>query len=394
MAEFLNFGSSIDGDLTIGSPTPWVPSTSFVSGSSGTNSVNTLAILAVSNGDFVFLHQLQGTSAEPELHQVVSGAGTTTLSLASPLTSNYSYAGTNRAMIMRVPQYGNGTINSSVYANAWNGTSGGYIVSCFNGTLVVNGGASFTATGSGFRGGTGGTGLTEIGQTGGTGESYPFVGTITNGSTSFGGTPTPAPTTNATAGAGGRGKTSNPSTSGGGGGSNTTAGTAGQDTAVGGAYPEVPGGPAGATTTTTLFGGGGGGGGKMKDPNGQGGGNGGAGGGLIYLYARNIVCSSGGIFANGADGENGRVPGAQTAGGGGGAGGIIKLWTTRGIFGTNKILAVGGAGGLGTDDSGDGGNGGNGKIVINSCEYTGTTNPTATATTGGFDFCSSVAFIM
>ena len=61
--------------------------------------------------------------------------------------------GKSTFQVIRVPQYSSATVNATVTAPAWNGSTGGIVVMDVAGTLTVNG--SITADGLGFRGGMG-----------------------------------------------------------------------------------------------------------------------------------------------------------------------------------------------------------------------------------------------
>jgi hypothetical protein len=88
-----------------------------------------------------------------ELAQVRSVSGTATINLTCPLTNNYAISG--RVQIVRVPRFGNLTINSnaSTVPSLWNGTSGGVLAIEVDGNLILNANGKISSSGYGFRGG-------------------------------------------------------------------------------------------------------------------------------------------------------------------------------------------------------------------------------------------------
>lgn len=88
-----------------------------------------------------------------ELAQVRSVSGTATINLTCPLTNNYAISG--RVQVVRVPRFGNLTINSNTSAvpSLWNGASGGVVAIEVDGNLILNANGKISSSGYGFRGG-------------------------------------------------------------------------------------------------------------------------------------------------------------------------------------------------------------------------------------------------
>jgi hypothetical protein len=130
-----------------------------------------------------------------------------------------------------------------------------------------------------------------------------------------------------------------------------------------------------------TFGGGGGGGGR-EETNTVGGG--GAGAGIILIWAETIITSVGSIQCTGG---NGGDVYDRRSGGGGGAGGSIYLRAIQMFIGTNRVIALGGScngGGLGSV----------GRIRLECCALTGTTNQgSVSQVVGGHDFCQTMIHI-
>ena len=120
-----------------------------------------------------------------------------------------------------------------------------------------------------------------------------------------------------------------------------------------------------------FFGGGGGAGDQDQDQ----GGSGGRGGGLVYITNYGSITGSGGIEANGEDGESSGPLQGNDGAGGGGAGGWIHIENAAAIPASVQLSAIGGDGGdmshqtLGTvkdEASGPGGSGTGGAIAFTS----------------------------
>jgi YD repeat-containing protein len=235
--------------------------------------------------------------------------------------------------------------NATLTANAWNGSSGGWIVLKVEATLSVASGAAIAANGIGYRGGY------QAQQ----GES--FAG-------SQGGNPW------ANYGGGGAGYMMGNGycTSGGGGGYGSSGGTGTghpYDTYNGVNYDGVGGGTYGDPSLATVYLGSGGGGGEAYKyaP------VGGSGGGAIVLSAGALVLN-GRIQANGNDYT--LIDSSIYSGAGGGSGGSILLRVATASVGNSQIAATGGNGNFG------GGGGGVGRIALAYARsFSGVTTPAA-----------------
>jgi Domain of unknown function (DUF2341) len=361
-------GNGNSGSLTVTSANTVVNIYTYLTGNqSSDNSIITVnSGTGFSNGDEILIIQTQNftgdTSGSYEFRKILSGGGTTTFTLDTPLKNSYvsgvfsvyvegcaGQQNANVTQVVRVPQYMSVTINNgaNITATAWNGYSGGIVAFKTNGTVTIASGGSINVTSAGFRCGPGC--CVAIGYINGCqGEDYRGTGTYTQSAKTTGG--------------GGAGKLcDNGKTAGGGGGSYATAGANGYIEGI--CTPGI-----GCTTTfgspdlNVLF----------------------FGGAAGVGYAGPAGNSSGGIIFIGADTLNnsgtiksgGSTPGGTISPSGGGAGGSIFI-TARTLTTGNSITALGGSGGLG------GGAGGNGRIRLSANSITGTSNPGAYTT--GFD---------
>lgn len=339
------FEGGDDGDLTIAADTTDTPIDSACSGTINTNTLfATNASFAV--GQVILIHQTQGTDHGTRQRTKITGYTAGQITTEDQLNYSYSSTGTNKAQVMVLKRYNNVTINTgkTLTAKAWNGTTGGIIGFVYSGTYTNNG--TITATGKGFRGGTGGT---RSSDTTTAGESY--MGTTTAKTVNYGG----GGNTGVHSGGSGSGS----------GGSYQTAGTDGGG-GVTGQYGATYGSP---TLVTVDFGSGGGGG--YEDGGGVIGGAGGAGGGLVYIEGAN--CTTGIITAQGAVGTA-----STTYSGGSGAGGAIII-NGQTITWSAGVSAAGGAASGGGSAGGAGGNGAIHTNYLLSI-ISGTTTPTYTST--------------
>jgi len=310
-----------------------------LTGCAGTIATKTLSLEAAStfaNGDLIIIHQTRGTHNLWQLNKIISGGGSTTLTLESDLTNTYTNSGASQAQVMEMKEY-DGLTNTGVTLSTWNGSQYG-IVGYFDKDIHTISG-SINGDSRGFDGGTGAPNNTVQ-----TGESH---------------TKALLTETKNTGGSGGGG---NQDCSGAGGG-NGAAGTNGTNGCIGGIA-------SGAVALTSITPGGGGGGGSA----GNGSGSGGNGGGMAFIFAKDLVIT-GSIVMRGGAGSSG----GSGRGGGGGAGGSVLLKCETATLGTNKILATGGAGGSGSE--GAGGAGSTGRVHLDyKTSYTGTTSPTINVT--------------
>lgn len=340
------FGSGADGSSYV------VPANEGCSGTSESTSLTLAAAGSFSNGDLVLIHQSRGTGAGNwELNKIISGAGTTSITLAHSLQNTYTDSGNSQAQIIELKEYENLTTGNITAAN-WNGSKGGVIAFLDKGSCSINGTLSLTgASGNGYVKGT------QVNSTGRRGEGTSGPGqdasTAANGN-----------------GGGGGGVSNTLGTNkygGGGGGGNANAGTNGQtNTHEGASATGGSGGTSAGTAqlTTAVFGGGGG---SSKDR------SGGNGGGIAFIFCSDITIT-GTISLNGQAGES-RASGDLEGAGGGGAGGSCLFKCITASLGTIRVTSAGGSGG--TAPKANGGAGSEGRIHLDySGSFTGTTTPT------------------
>lgn len=361
-----------------------------------------------------------------EWAEVRSVPNTTSIELTCALSNSYTASG--RVQVIRVPRYNNLIISApaSLTAPAWNGINGGVVVIETNGTLTLNGNNNIDVTGRGFRGGVDiTTGVSGYGVQEFTTSNADFaaqkgegIAGFLNEYDVFGGRYGRAAAANGggggnshNCGGGGGANGGDPAlynglgnpdntnaswaqawnlefpgfatnTSSGGGrggysfsGNNLNALTVGPVNASwGGDFRRDYGGRGGRPLTYTnnrVFMGGGGGAGEE---NANQGGEGGEGGGIVLIRAFGNVLGSGGIRANGGNGDNtsGTVfSGGKDGAGGGGGGGAVIL-RSSGNIGAITIEAKGGNGGnqdvpaFDNEAEGPGGGGGGGYVAVSN----------------------------
>lgn len=293
--------------------------------------------------------------------------------------------GQRRFQVVRVPQYSNLTLGSTVTALEWNGQVGGIVAADVVGQLNFNG-RTIDGVSRGFRGGyseksSSGTSLLRYRDTSsmiiGAGKGEGTAGTprfVWNGSIAVDngiqGYPNGDYGRGAPANAGGGGNFHN---AGGGGGGNGGIGGKGGIPWQGSAGALDSGGRGGALSSlftpdpSRLFLGGGGGGGDAN--NATTGVRGGVGGGLVILRA-GTMAGSGSINVTGDAGDVGAFGSAPDGAGGGGAGGTVLVATRQNSLSANlSILASGGGGGNTLNDGGNehgpGAGGGGGVLLHN-----------------------------
>mgnify|MGYP000860295055 FL=1 len=302
-------------------------------------------------GNLVLIHQSRNGgdgAGNWQLNKITNIAGTT---FTFKYALQHDFATT--AQIIKINQNKNITVNGTLTAPAWDGTTGGIIVLMGE---SISGSGTISLNSAGYRGGAATTQNQKPGRRG--------EGTAA-------GSGTQAQTRNATAAGGSSGTTGDVGGGGGGGHAATgtngvtgTNGSGGQGGDVGGS----------ADLTTMIFGGGGASAGAKNEP-GRTGGAGGRSGGILVIICKNIDLSSMTIVrSNGGNGGNGSSDGGD---GGGGSGGSILLKGQVVNYGSSKLTVAAGSGGTG----GGGGNGGAGAVGRIRVEYskslTGTTTPTA-----------------
>lgn len=330
-------------------------------------------------GDRVMLYQAQGAQINrtntPGFGQVqqLQGAGLVqwntivdiqqdTVKLRHQLQPGYDVTG--NIQLLKVPSHTNITITDTIYAQPWDGRTGGVVA--IEATGALNFAAPISVHGSGFRGGDtlnevncnpilalGYTGIATSGIGGGKGEGIAQYATDEAGRGPL-----------ANGGGGG-----NDHNSGGGGGSNLTPGGQGGERrnapfGCGGPFPGI-GGVALPLPQGHLFFGGGGGAGDQNNLLGS---RGGRGGGIVIIKAPNIQANGNFIDIRGESVST--IAGGDGSGGGGAAG---SVWIDGQFI--NGVLRIEGSGGTGgsTDNSnnpnfcmgpGGGGSGGYVKMTI------------------------------
>lgn len=370
MAQFLGFGNGSDGVITLSGTD--APIDSSCSGTAATRTLTVGSGLSFAAGQIVYIHQSRGTGVGNWEVAVVESYSGTTLTLNSNLDNTYTDSGSSQAQVLEMKQYSQVTISGTLTAKAWDENVGGIVAFVCNGKTSISG--SITANGKGFLGGV----TANPSSPGGDahcGEGTSKARAAQDAANGNGGGGGEWDDTSKFEGGGGAG---------GGNGANGSNGGAGQGGNAGGTL----GGTAGAANLTTIVFGGGGGKGAVDLGQGAGG-NGGDGGGKVVIFSK-IIEVTGTITTSGNNGVGGTNYGA---GGGGGAGGSILIKADNAILGTTLLTALAGSGGAKGSQSlaAVGGAGGNGRIAIEACSRTGTTNPAATELIGGRSWCNSVA---
>jgi len=350
------FGTGADGAYS--SATIPTLTKDSCSGTSG-NATLTTTGSTFANGDVLLLHQTRGTSVGVwEIAKVLSGGGTTSLTLTKNKVNTYTDSGASQAQAVKILQYTNVTVQSGTWTvPSWDGNVGGiFPIAVKNtltvtGTITANGGNSSSYSSDGVRAGRG----TGGGYYGGNALCVTGVGTAySNQGEGTVGAGTYTTTANGTGG-GGSGNGGN-----GGGGGNGTAG-GGSDGAGGGI--------SGSADLTNITPGGGGGGGIKPYSYTVGGGA--SGGGIVMLFVKSMVIT-GAISCNG--GASASV-GNYGKTGGGGAGGSVLLVCQTATLGSALTTATLGV--AGTCEGTPAGDGGVGRIAVHhSGAVTGTTSPT------------------
>lgn len=358
------YGTGADGAKTITGTEIYDGANAGFSGTqpSGSTTVTIDTPSTFQNGDLVLIHQTRGSGAngppDPsginwELNRIVSGGGTTTLTLARPLTRTYHDNGAEEAaQIVEMKQYTTVNMNPGTnwLAPSWDQNKGGFLAFFASVSVNSNGGNFRLEGGSniGYHGGPDpGSGQTQ----GFRGEGYPARNNVKtnqrNGNGGSGG--------DATGGAG----------VGGAGGGNASGGGApagGGGSTQGGDIAGNPG------LTVFSWGGAGGSGGTNNNGGNRGDGQGGRGAGGLLIFSPDIhLENSGGVNLNGQNGFN--TANGNAGGGGGGAGGSALLKGVTVNIGSNKISAAGGGGGGG---GAAGAGGGIGRVHIDyATSFTG-----------------------
>lgn len=299
--------------------------------------------------DLVLIHQSRNGGDGAGVWQLnkITNIVSTTFTFKYDLTNDYA----TTAQIIKINSDRNITINGTLNAPEWDGTTGGIIVLMGD---SVTGSGTINLNGAGYRGGTSGKSQ---------GEGHSGNGTSSTAANGSG------------AGGGSQGPDSGHVEGGhGGGGGNGQAGNSGSGKNT--ATPGTGGAQVGnAGLTVAIFGGGGGLGGSAFGGSPQGT-SGADGGGLLIIIARNIDLSSMTVVRSNGNGSSGN---SNSAGcGGGGAGGSILLKGITINLGTGKVTATGGVGG--TSTGAFGGKGADGAVGRIHADYvsslSGTSSPT------------------
>lgn len=345
----------------------------------------------------------------------IRGAGTGGGLINSYSNTPFGTQGQRTYQVIRVPQYANVSLSSTLTAPDWNGSSGGILVYDVAGNLNLNS-ANININGKGFRGGGGrrlsfgaaglsaadyatSSSLSANGSKGeGTAGTPRYLidrATITLIDNGIEGYPNGSYGRGAPGNAGGGSTDGNPNgaarpspqdvvvngeNSGGGGGGNGGSGGLGGRSWQTALFSGGFGGNVFATNGNRLILGGGGGAGTNNDgtsespeitprTNGDGRASSGAPGGGMVLLRTGTVSGNGVINANGINAFNTR----QDGGGGGGAGGSVIATATSASLAGLTINARGGNGGSifnFTDPHGPGGGGGGGVIFHTGAQTT------------------------
>lgn len=348
------FGSARLGDLVIGSNTTLAPAVASCSGTAGLYALTLGTASTFVNQYLIKIVQIRGTlpTQNWEYNIIISGAGTTALTLGLPLMNTYTTSGSNAAYCMEMREYHDVTINvgSTLTIAAWNGVTGGDLSFFYTGTLTSNG--IVDLDGKGYQG----SANSGNANGGNSGEGHTGAANVVSGSQVGG-----AVVGNGAGG--GRGTLGGdvPASSGAGAGGHSSTGGSGTNGNNGGSGAGTGGGTSGATDGTQLtFGGAGG----------QGGNRGtfasatmGHGGGMFcpvgpYLTGTGTIRMRGNTPETPANGDAG--------GNGGGAGGFYHGKHILPDF-TSITFQFGG--GSGTIPGGNGGRAGDGSSGRANCDY-------------------------
>lgn len=270
--------------------------------------------------------------------QTVSSITNNTLFLGYRLLKNYTISG--QVQIVRVPQYTNASVTSTLTCKPWDGASGGIVALLASNTLTLN--SNIDVSGKGFRGGTQSKNPDGNCGAGYTDYYYP----LTSG---FGGEKgeginlalTPAMNSGRGPSANGGGGGNKQNSGGGGGGNYSVGGQGGHQASF---CPSNPVGGIGGNSLdysiSKIYMGGGGG---CSDNNNGVGTPGANGGGIIMLIANTITGNGNSVLANG--GDAGVLANAIGDGAGGGGGGGTILLDVKNYNGNLNVFANGGKGG-------------------------------------------------
>ena len=362
-------GTSIGGVINIYTPVTAITPC--------TNSVTVNSAAGFSVGDRVLIIQMKGATIDQTntatYGNILSygGAGTyefgniaaingTTIQFVNKIL--YTYTPASVVQLVRVPQYTNAIISSTLTCQPWNGATGGILSFEVSGTLYLQ--ANINVSNNGFAGGITGVNNgnchsqdynapTATGEGAYKGEGIVVFNNVAGGRGKL-------------ADGGGAGDVQN---AGGGGGGNFGVGGNGADGCVGCCGTNAGTGGIGGTALSynpnLLFIGAGGGGGQQNNSEGTSGGNG---GGIIIINANSIVATAGdSIVSTGQQGGDLAAGNASDGEGGGGSGGTVVI-NAQNISGA--VIPVNVQGGKGGDNyagaDGPGGGGAGGAVLINT----------------------------
>jgi len=330
-----------------------------------------------SPGDKVLLIQMQGTTINltntPSFGNIIgfNGTGEYEMNRIANIVGNqiqllfrsspwFNVAG--KVQLIRVPEYVDATVTSTLTCQPWNGNTGGVLAIDVSGTLILE--SDMDVSGKGFRGGTAvDANAAPYGQLG----YFYAPDPVVSGQKGEGIAIVPLDKSFGRGKAANGGGAGNSHNGGGGGGGNFGAGGFG-----GLEYHNLPDVPTPGTNgiggwggTSGIKMGGGGGAGHTNDEQGSSGGNG---GGIVVLRASKIIGNSKNILA---DGESVVSIGTDRndGQGGGGAGGHLQIEATQ-LVGNVYCSVNGGKGGdclfyVPSQIIGPGGGGGGGLIGRN-----------------------------
>jgi len=382
-------GTSISGVINIYTPVSAVNPCN--------NSITVGSVAGFSVGDRVLLIQMKGATIDvtntATFGNILSygGAGTyefgniaaingTTIQFVNRIL--YTYTPASIVQLIRVPQYVNAIVSTTLSCQPWNGTTGGILALDVSGSLYLN--ANIDVSNNGFAGGAFSTGnggchiqdyvvTTASGQGAYKGEGIVVYSNANGGRGKL-------------ADGGGAGDMSN---AGGAGGGNFNVGGNGGDGCQGccgtSAGTGGIGGAALSYNQNSLFPGGGGGGGQQNDNSGT---NGGNGGGIVIINANAIVASAtDSIIASGQQGGDLIGGGTSDGEGGGGAAGTVVI-NAQSI--TGGVIPVNVQGGKGGDNhrgaDGPGGGGAGGAVLLNSNTLASSLTIDSAAGIGGYNY--------
>lgn len=276
------------------------------------------------------------------------------ITLQNKLVRTYNTKGA--VQIVRVPQYVDGVVTSTVTGLPWDGARGGIVVLEASASVTLN--ADINVNGLGFRGG-------DSSENSAAPFDSDYYTSRTSGDGGIKGEGIVQVTLTFEAGRGplanGGGGGNNQNGGGGGGGNGGNGGTGGDQTELRGRFPNGGIGGRPIPQPDKIFFGGGGGGAHENDSRGT---SGARGGGIVIIRTP-VIKGGGRIFANGFDAREAGADGA----GGGGAGGTIVLDVDP-VPNTITLSAVGGKGGNNNADTlptycyAPGGGGSGGRVVV------------------------------